>query len=389
MSDLETRLARAYLLRVAEPPAVALTRFVASCGPVEAAQRVYDERVPEAVAKETVARRHRTVSEADLRRAESELGARLITPEDDEWPAWPLLALTVAGGRGVKGMTAPLALWARGGGRLDEAVDRAVTVVGSRAASGYGEHIAADWSYTLSGEEVTVFSGAAYGIDASAHRGVLAAGGQTVAVLGCALDGGYPSGHDLLLRKIAERGLVLSEYPPGTPPARHRFLVRNRLLAALSAATVVIEAGSRSGARNTANTARALGKPVMAVPGAITSRNSGGCHEMIRADHAVLVTSPGEVLELAGALGKDLAARDSVAARATDALSGDELKVHEALLADAGKSAEQLSEDSGVPERKVRSVLPILELDGFCRRNDSGWHRARPARAAGGVSSSD
>ncbi|MGH3433011.1 MAG: DNA-processing protein DprA [Thermocrispum sp.] len=338
---------------------------------------------------ETEARYHRTVSAAELERSEADLGARLVTPEDHEWPAWPLLALTVAGDRGVKGMTAPLALWVRGGGRLDQAVERAVTVVGSRAASGYGEHIASEWAYGLASEQVAVFSGAAYGIDAAAHRGALAAGGVTAAVLGCALDAGYPAGHDLLLRKVAERGLVLSEYAPGTPPARHRFLVRNRLLAALSAATVVVEAGLRSGARNTANTARALGRPVMAAPGPITSRNSAGCHELIRAQHATLVTSSGEVMELAGSLGADLDARASTTPRATDGLSGDALRVHEALQPDVGKSVERLSEESGVPSRRVRAVLPVLEVDGFSQRCESGWLLPRESRAASGLSRSD
>jgi DNA processing protein len=385
----EVRLARAYLLRVAEPPSPALAELVDACGPVEAARRVWDGRVPPAVANETDARRRHTVSAADLEQARTELGARLIIPEDDEWPAWPLLAMTVAAGRGVKGMTPPLALWARGSGRLADAAERAVTMVGSRAASGYGEFVAADWAYALAGRQVAVFSGAAYGIDAASHRGALAAEWTTVAVLGCALDAGYPAGHDLLLRKIAERGLVLSEYPLGTPPARHRFLVRNRLLAALSAGTVVVEADVRSGARNTANTAGLLGKPVMAVPGPLTSRSSAGCHDMIRAQKATLVTSPAEVLELVGQLGVDLAAPKAPSARATDELSGDALKVHEALQPDAGRSVERLAVESGVPERKVRSLLPLLELDGFSQRCESGWRRARAARAAGGVSCAD
>lgn len=380
----EVRLARAYLLQVAEPPAKALAELVSACGPVHAAELVRSGNVPAAVVDETDARKQRRVTAADLERAHTEFGARLITPEDDEWPAWPLLSLTVAGSRGAKGMTAPLALWARGAGRLDDAVERAVTIVGSRAASGYGEFIAADWAYSLAGEQVAVFSGAAYGIDAAAHRGALAADGVTVAVLGCALDAGYPAGHDVLLRKITERGLVLSEYPFGTPPGRHRFLVRNRLLAALSAGTVVVEADVRSGARNTANTAGVLGKAVMAVPGPITIRSSAGCNQMIQTHVASLVTTPGDVLEVVGQLGADLAAEEPKKRRNTDGLTGEALRVHEALLPVKGKSVEQLAAESGVAERKVRAVLPRLEVDGFSERCESGWRLARQSRTAGG-----
>src|SRR5690606_21073056 len=133
------------------------------------------------------------------------------------------------------------------------------------AATDYGEHTAAEFAYELTQSGMTVVSGAAYGIDGAAHRGTLAAEGVTVAVLGCGLDVGYPAGHVGLLNRVARRGAVVSEYPPGTQPARHRFLVRNRLIAALSAGTVVVEAGRRSGARNTATTAGTLGKVVMAV----------------------------------------------------------------------------------------------------------------------------
>lgn len=292
----EIRLARAYLLGVAEPPAAALSALVDAHGPVLAAQRVREGNVPEAVAQETAARAERIVTEGDLRRA-ADAGTRLIIPEDQhDWPGWAMRPLRVLTDRGVQQLSPPLALWARGAALLADTVERAVTMVGSRAATAYGEYTAADWAYSLAAERVAVISGAAYGIDAAAHRGALAAEGVTIAVLGCALDAGYPAGHDGLLRRIAERGMVLSEYPPGTPPARHRFLVRNRLLAALGAGVVVVEADVRSGARNTARIANQLGKPVMAVPGPITSRTSAGCHELIREQHAVLVTTSGDVL---------------------------------------------------------------------------------------------
>jgi len=370
----EIRLARAYLLAVAEPPSPALAALVDDCGPVEAACRVRCGEVPDAVARETAARSGIEVTEADLASA-AKSGARLIIPEDEEWPGWPLLSLRVADGRGVAGMTSPIALWGRGAARLDAVFERAATVVGSRAATGYGEHIAGEWAYALAQGGVTVLSGAAYGIDGVAHRGALAAGGVSAAVLGCGLDAGYPAGHQTLLRHIAERGIVLSEYPNATPPARHRFLVRNRLLAALSAGTVVVEADRRSGARNTASTATALGKAVMAVPGPLTSRTSSGCHEMIRAGTATLVTTVEDVLEHIGRLGADLASPAERPHRGTDGLSGDALRVHEALLPRAGRPVEWIATESGVPAAKARAVLCALELDGLSQRCESGWRR--------------
>ena len=155
-------------------------------------------------------------------------------------------------------------------------------VVGSRASTAYGEHVASDLSEGLCRRGVAVVSGAAFGIDGAAHRAALAADGCTVAVLAGGLDVPYPAGHSSLMYRIRAAGLLVSEYPPGIRPARHRFLARNRLVAALSGATVVVEAGLRSGAANTAAWARALGRVVCAVPGPVTSSASAGCHALIR-----------------------------------------------------------------------------------------------------------
>ncbi|PXY27151.1 DNA-processing protein DprA [Prauserella muralis] len=370
------RLARAYLLRVAEPPAPALLTFVAEHGPVGAAEAVRRGEVPEAVLQETSARREIDLAERDLAGAR-EAGARLVIPEDDEWPAWPLLSLDVATGRGAEGVAAPLALWVRGAARLDEAADEAVAIVGARAASEYGQHVSSELGYALAEHGVAVFSGAAYGIDGAAHRGAVIAGGVTVAVLGCALDAGYPAGHVGLYDRIARRGAVVSEYPPGTPPARHRFLVRNRLIAGLTAGTVVVEAGARSGARNTAATAGALGKVVMAVPGPIGSAMSVGCHRLIRDAHATLVASAADVLETVGRLGTGDAPQPRSPRRRTDGLGPQALRVHEALGERRGKSPEGIAAESGVPLPRVRALLPALELDGLSERCETGWRRAR------------
>ncbi|PRX48401.1 DNA processing protein [Prauserella shujinwangii] len=371
----DVRLARAYLLRVAEPPAPALAAFVGAHGPVEAAALVRRGQAPDSVLQETSARRELGLAERDLDEAERH-GARLVVPEDAEWPAWPLLALDIATGRGVDGVAAPIALWVRGGARLDEAATEAIAVVGARAATPYGEHTAAELAYALAGGELAVFSGAAYGIDGAAHRGVLAAGGVTAAVLGCGLDAGYPAGHVGLLNRIAEHGLVVSEYPPGTPPARHRFLVRNRLIAGLTAGTVVVEAGARSGARNTAATAGTLGKVVMAVPGPVGSAQSVGCHQLIRDAAATLVASADDVLDTVGRLSAARAAPPP-ARRRTDGLGPQALRVHEALEGRGGRSPEEVATESGVPLARVRALLPALELDGFAERCETGWRRAR------------
>ncbi|EHK87299.1 DNA protecting protein DprA [Saccharomonospora azurea SZMC 14600] len=376
MSTDAIRAARAYLLRVAEPPAPALWAFVAEYGPVEAAWRVRAGDVPDRVAAETAARRELDLAERDLDEGAAQ-GARLVVPEDDEWPAWPLLSMEVAMGRGVDTMAPPLALWVRGEVPLDDVLVSAVAIVGARAATDYGETTAAEFAYELTLAETTVVSGAAYGIDGAAHRGVLAAGGATVAVLGCGLDAGYPAGHVGLLNRVAKRGAVVSEYPPGTQPARHRFLVRNRLIAALTAGTVVVEAGRRSGARNTATTAGVLGKVVMAVPGPVTSALSVGCHHLVRDAQATLVSSATDVMETVGRLGTGLAPRQDGPRRRTDGLDAEPLRVFEALPARGGRSPEQIATEAGVSLPRVRAVLPALELDGLAERCDAGWRQGR------------
>ncbi|MEW2502257.1 DNA-processing protein DprA [Amycolatopsis sp. NPDC047767] len=371
----EERLARAYLLRVAEPPAPALVAFVGERGPVEAAARVRSGDCPEKVRRETAARREVDLAEQDLETA-AKTQARLVVPEDHEWPAWPLLSLAVASGRGVENVAAPLALWVRGGANLAKAADRAVAVVGARLATNYGEHNSAEFAHGLATRGVPVFSGAALGIDGAAHRGALGADGVTVAVLGCAVDIGYPAGHVDLLKRIADNGgAVVSEYAPGTPPARHRFLVRNRLIAGLTDGTVVIEAGIRSGARNTATTAGVLGKVVMALPGPVQSANSAGCHALIRDCKATLVTSVDEVIDTVGRFGPAPEPEKPRPRRPTDVLAPEALRVYEALVPGAGRSADQVATASGVPVDRVRALLPELEIDGFTVRGDTGWRR--------------
>lgn len=373
----EVRVARAYLVRVAEPPAVALAELVASVGPVRAARLVRAGEVPPAVLAETGARRAVDHASADLAAAAA-VGARLVVPEDDEWPRWQFSTFELAGRRGLAWAVAPLALWVRGPGRLDELASTAIAVVGARAATDYGQFVATELGHELADRGHTVVSGAAYGIDGAAHRGALLACGRTVAVLACGVDRGYPSGHLVLLDRIAERGAVVSEYAPGTPPARHRFLVRNRLIAALADGTVVVEAGARSGACNTATAARELGRVVMAVPGPVTSAMSRGTNKLIRDGTAVAVTDVADVVESAGPIGAAGSAggAQGASSRRTDGLDQVELRVHEALRQRSVHSEQWLAREAGVPLDEVRAVLPVLERHGLVRRTDTGWRLA-------------
>ena len=182
---------------------------------------------------------------------------------------------------------------------------RSVAVVGARACTEYGAHLAATLGAGLADRGWTVVSGAAYGVDGAAHRGALAADGATVAVLASGVDDAYPRGHTELIGRIAEQGLLVAELPPGDHPTRSRFVQRNRVIAALTRGTVVVEAELRSGSLVTARRALALGRFTMGVPGPVTSGLSAGVHELLRGEAAV-VTDADEVIELVGSIG-DLA----------------------------------------------------------------------------------
>ncbi|ETZ99176.1 DNA protecting protein DprA [Mycobacterium kansasii 732] len=241
----------AYLSRVAEPPCAELAALVRCVGPLEAADRVRRGLVDGDLARHTQARRGIDRAAADIELL-MRRGGRLITPDDDEWPVLAFAAFGGSAARAKPYSGSPMVLWARGPARLDEVVPRAAAVVGTRAATAYGEHIATDLSAGLAERDVAVISGGAYGIDGAAHRAALDCDGITVAVLAGGIDVAYPAGHSSLLHRIGEHGLLITEYPPGVRPARYRFLTRNRLVAAVAGAAVVVEAGLRSGAANTA-----------------------------------------------------------------------------------------------------------------------------------------
>jgi DNA processing protein len=294
----DARRARAFLQHAAEPTNPILARYVAEVGPVEAAHHVSERTAPADVLTETRLDANWMRAEASQRTA-AELGARFVIPEDDEWPAGVIGELSTLAADDATLGGPPLGLWVQGDPRLDElASARSVAIVGARAATQYGEHHAAEFAYTFASRNVAVWSGAAYGIDGSAHRGALATDRRacTVAVLACGIDCGYPAGHVGLLKRIATSGAVVSEYPPGMPPARHRFLLRHRLLSAFTRAMVVVETGQRSGARHAARLADKLGRPVLALTGPVSSAASAGCHQLIQDGTARLVTSADDVI---------------------------------------------------------------------------------------------
>jgi DNA processing protein len=214
-------------------------------------------------------------------------GIRLICPGDPEWP----------GQLADLGDAEPYALWLRGSADLRFNCLRSVAMVGSRAATAYGAYVAAEFAASVAARGWAVVSGGAFGVDASAHRGALGADGVTVAVLACGVDVTYPVGHAELLDAVAAQGVIVSEWPPGRTVSRLRFLVRNRVIAALATGTLVVEAGERSGAVNTARHARDLARPLMAVPGPVTSDQSAGCHRVIRDWQGTLVSTAAEVIE--------------------------------------------------------------------------------------------
>lgn len=370
MTSHDRRLcAWAYLSRVAQGPHRELADFATEAGPVEASVELKRGRFGERLQ----VRAHIDTAETDLDLVTS-MGGRLVTPDDPEWPAWQLLAFDGAGMPKSSDRSTPFALWVLGHKPVDELCERAVAVVGTRAATAYGEHVTAEISGDLAVDGWTIVSGAAFGIDAAAHRAALGVGGTTVAVLACGIDRAYPSGHARLLGRIKDSGAVISEYAPGTTPAKHRFLSRNRLVASLGSAVLVVEAGWRSGARNTAAWAHKLGRPVLAVPGPVTSASSKGCHRMIREGEARLVADAHDVVAEIGTGGVLDDGRPSMF-RDIDALSESALLVYEALPASGTLSPRELSELSSLPLTKVRSVLPLLELDGFVASDETGWFR--------------
>jgi DNA processing protein len=298
------------------------------------------------------------------------LGGRLIIPSDELWPV-QLADL---------GIQEPICLWWRGQEQPLPGAATSIALVGSRDSTSYGASVTGDLAYSLAQRGFTVVSGGAYGIDAHAHRAALAGASgavPTIAVMAGGVDRFYPSGNDDLLRAVSNQGAVLAEVPPGSAPTRYRFLQRNRIIAALSAVTVVVEARWRSGALNTAHHAETLGRAVGAVPGSVHSANSAGCHRLLRDGGAVCVTDAAEVAELAGPSGSALPDPRHGQAAVQDGLTLEDLILLDALPLRSVTSVEKLSVVAGLAQESVRAGLGRLGLLGLAVPERGGWKRGK------------
>ncbi|MDM4762896.1 DNA-processing protein DprA [Galbitalea sp. SE-J8] len=338
-----------------------------SASELAAAADLTDERAAEAVARW----QPRVIAADVLRwlRQAARFNAHLVIPGDPGWPE----------GVDDLGSHAPVALWVRGDPDVLASSARGLALVGARASTGYGEHVTVDASAGLVERGYTIVSGAAYGIDGVAHRTALATHGRTVAFLAGGVDRFYPSGHDDLLTRIARVGAVASEVPCGVPPTKWRFLQRNRLIAAASSATVVLEAGWRSGSLNTAAHASALGRPLGAVPGPVTSATSAGCHRLVREFGATLVTTAAEMAELAPLVGPaqlDLYPERPDGARDAAEPTSDEIRVLDALAPRSSRTPHDVAVRSGLAVARAQAILGLLALDGRARETPDGWRRA-------------
>ena len=368
----DERLARALLCRVAEPGEVGLARRVAGEGavatvewllsqpPTTPQRRNWNERIPSASPERDLA-------------AASAVGARFVIPGDAEWPDQLAdIAMLPAEYAAI-----PFGLWVRGNLDLRAACARSVAVVGARASTAYGEYVASEFSFGLVERGWAVVSGGAYGIDGAAHRGALSACGDTVAVLACGVDVAYPRGHSALIDRVATTGLVISEWPPGCSPMRHRFLVRNRVIAALTKGTVVVEAAIRSGSLSTANRAAGMMRHVMSVPGPITSTMSAGTNELLKQPESVCVTSAADVIEVVGEIGTDLAPLPEMPTDPRDGLDSTTRRVLEAVPARAAVGVARIARTAGIDVISVGRSLGRLAAGGFVENVDGGWRVRR------------
>jgi DNA processing protein len=381
------RLARAALTWLAEPGDLIIGTLLETCEPAQLLAAIRTGQLPAQTGEQPPARRAamaRALARWQARLPKlpdpdgitalaREAGLRLVCPGDPQWPE-RLDSL---------GEARPYALWLRGDADLAEVTGQSAAVVGSRAATGYGAHVAGEIAADLAGSGWAIVSGGAYGIDAAAHRGALLTGGITIAVLACGTDQPYPAGHATLFDGITSTGgLLISEWPPGSRPAQTRFLVRNRVIAALTAGTVIIEAGQRSGALNTARHAAELNRPLMAVPGPVTSAQSAGCHQIIQEWNATLVTSAADVLAMLLPLGTCPArtrTADTHPARAPsrDDLDPDSARVLDAFPVRGAVATATIAAEAGIDITVLLRCLGHLTGSGFIERCDQGWRLIR------------
>lgn len=395
----EAREARIQLMHVLEPQDYLGMALIGALGPVPAAEIVCgrkpspaeidkvrmtspelsDKAEPEGLDKAWERWRHRKPLRNPLamERTMNGRGAWLATPEDPDWPS----ALRDLG------HLAPIGLWGRGDrAGLSAPRSRNLSVVGCRDATAYGVEVTNHLVSSVAGDGYAILSGAAFGIDAAAHRTALAVGTSsptTIALLACGIDRSYPRAHHGLLEDIESAGLILTELNPGASPMRHRFLQRNRLIAALSEVIVVVEARFRSGALNTARHGLELGRTVGVVPGPVFSDQSAGCHRMVSEAPVELITCAEDLRVLLpaipggdGASGRE-AGSTSVPETNDPVLSQEQALVRDALPAGRGVAPERLCSVASLPIRTVMASLAHLEMVGLARCEGGLWRITR------------
>lgn len=368
MTGEEERLARAALTRIVEPGDETANGWLDRHGAVDTLRALDSDTPLPGVSRNRWAglrQRARGLDpEADLRTVDG-LGGRFVCPGDPEWPSQ---LNDLGDGR-------PVGLWVRGRVSLRMWALRSVAVVGARACTDYGAHVASTLGSSLAARGWTVISGAAYGVDGATHNGALAVGGATVGVLACGVDVAYPPGNGPLIRRIGEEGLLVAELPPGAHPTRSRFVLRNRVIAALTRGTVVVEAELRSGSLVTARRALALGRVTMGVPGPVTSGLSAGVHQLLRGE-GVVVTDAAEIIELVGSIG-ELAPEKRGPMLPRDLLAPEAARVLEALPARGALDTEAVARAAALTKDRALARLRELGTLGFLERNGDHWQLVR------------
>jgi DNA processing protein len=351
-----------WLAHVAEPADRRVGALVRSLGPVEALDRIAAGR--SGLQEESGIRaRLATFDLARARESADRIGAHVIHRGSPQWPT-QLDDLADC---------APFALWVLGAASLRLTALRSIAIVGARAATPYGESVARDWAAHLADAGATIVSGGAFGIDAAAHRGAMEADGMTICVVAGGVDVAYPRAHEALLARIADEGLIVSESPLGEGVRRRRFLSRNRIIAALTRATVVVEAALRSGTTATANAAAALNRPVLAVPGPVTSPTSAGCHHLIREAGVILASCPDDVLDVVSPVGSTSAREAPDLSRAVDSLTERQARILDAVPTRGAIGMDRLIELAGLPAGDVAESVGMLAARGFIRADADGW----------------
>ncbi|WP_441385715.1 DNA-processing protein DprA [Ancrocorticia sp.] len=302
------------------------------------------------------------------RRGLDQISGGFLMPDDPLWPS----------GLSDWGPRTPLGLWFRG--NIEALSAPCIAIVGTRDPSQYGTRIATDFAYELTSLGVAVVSGGAFGIDAAAHKGALTAAGQTIVVLAGGVDRPYPAHNASLFSSILESGgLLVSEVPLGASPHRHRFLARNRIIAGMTRATIVVEAPFRSGAINTARHALEIGHEVGAIPGPINSARSAGCHRLLR-ENATCVTTVAEAVELLGytpirgGVQTELDVAERAGGRPQSPLS---LRVQDALPVSRPASVQKIAATAGLSIQETMRGLGSLEMEGRARSTEGKWQLAK------------